>query len=525
MDIITSYYIHFGVKNGIKRLLTIYFETCPNEIKIQINCDGISISKSSNSQFWPISMLICKPIYTNPIIVGIHYGFSKPIDANIYLSEFVNEMIDIQKNGINFDNTNCKVVIQAIICDAPARAFITDTKSHAGYFGCSKCIQEGDWKNYVVFPEWNNTLRTDESFHNREQIEHHMGTSILEQLQIGMVSQIALDYMHLVCLGVMKRLLSLWLKGPKNIRLRINQQEIVSKMLSDTRSFIPCEFARLPRSLEHHGKWKATEFRLFLLYLGPVFLKNVLSNDYYTHFLTFSIAIRILCHSKLCSSMNDYAHNLLLYFVSNFSELYGVENMTYNVHNLIHLSNEVKMFGCLDKFSCFPFENYLKTLRQKIKQSPKPLEQLIHRLEEENAISVNKVVKKLYPIVHYKNLYHISKLEYEEFIISPKKPNNCVISDNRIILIDKLVLKNGNDTIYENDVYLCGKKIIDIQSLFVEPCDSQNLGIFIMGNSSASEPITITAKEVQTKCLKLPVSNSNSEKYVIIPLIHHRLID
>lgn len=181
-----------------------------------------------------------------------------------------------------------------------------------------------------------------------------------------MVSQIALDYMHLVCLGVMKRLLSLWLKGPKNIRLRVNQQEIISKMLFNVRNLIPYEFARLPRSLEDYGKWKATEFRLFLLYLGPVFLKNVLSNEYYTHFLTFSIAIRILCYSKLCLSMNGYAHNLLLYFVSHFSELYGSENMTYNVHNLIHLSKEVKMFGCLDKFSCFSsIRKLLKNIKKK----------------------------------------------------------------------------------------------------------------------------------------------------------------
>lgn len=165
------------------------------------------------------------------------------------------------------------------------------------------------------------------------------------------------------------------------------------------------EFARLPRSLEDYGRWKATEFRQFLLYLGPVFLKNVISNEYYTHFLTFSVAIRILCNSELCLSMNDYAHNLLLYFVSHISELYGIENMTYNVHNLVHLSNEVKLLGCLDNFSCFPFENYLKILRQKIKNAPKPLEQLVNRLEEENTIPPTKVLKKLYPILYTIKIY------------------------------------------------------------------------------------------------------------------------
>lgn len=46
-----DFYIHFGVKNGIERLMTKYFDTCPNKVEIQVNCDGISISKSSSSQF------------------------------------------------------------------------------------------------------------------------------------------------------------------------------------------------------------------------------------------------------------------------------------------------------------------------------------------------------------------------------------------------------------------------------------------------------------------------------------------
>jgi len=151
-------------------------------------------------------------IYTNPIIVGIHHGFSKLI-ANIYLNEFVNEMIDIQKNGIDFNNTNCRNSSHYLWCQG--FYFIYE---NAGYFGC---IQKGDWKNYVVSPEWNNTLRTDESFGNREQIEHHTDTSRVTT--IGMISEIALDYMHLVCLSIMKRVLNFWLKGPKNIRLKINQ--------------------------------------------------------------------------------------------------------------------------------------------------------------------------------------------------------------------------------------------------------------------------------------------------------------
>ena len=71
----------------------------------------------------------------------------------------------------------------------------------------------------MTFPEVNATLRTDISFDETRDEEHHLGPSPLRELQIGMVSQIPLDYMHLVCLGVMRKLLMLWMKGPLNTRL------------------------------------------------------------------------------------------------------------------------------------------------------------------------------------------------------------------------------------------------------------------------------------------------------------------
>lgn len=143
----------------------------------------------------------------------------------------MNEVIKILKNGILYNDKICKVSIAGIVYDAPARAFITYTKSHSGYFNCNKCTQEGKYINFVIFPE-TFTLRSDKSFRSKEQEEHHIGASVLEKLDIDMVNQIALDYMHLVCLGVMKRLLLFCVKGSKNIRLKVERQEYICKIVS-----------------------------------------------------------------------------------------------------------------------------------------------------------------------------------------------------------------------------------------------------------------------------------------------------
>lgn len=126
----------------------------------------------------------------------MYHGTSKPSDAT-FLTDFVNDFIFISRNGIIVSNIKYSVSINAIVCDTPAKCFITYTKGHTGYFSCSKSTQEGDFvHNRIIFPETHNTLRTNDMFKNRSQIEHHTGNSRLENLSIGMVSQIPLDYTH-----------------------------------------------------------------------------------------------------------------------------------------------------------------------------------------------------------------------------------------------------------------------------------------------------------------------------------------
>ena len=48
----------------------------------------------------------------------------------------------------------------------------------------------------------------------------------LNNLSIGTVSQFPLDFMHLVCLGVVKRLIWLWMKGPVANMSRIGANSI-----------------------------------------------------------------------------------------------------------------------------------------------------------------------------------------------------------------------------------------------------------------------------------------------------------
>ncbi|KAL6416929.1 hypothetical protein ACFW04_014770 [Cataglyphis niger] len=64
-------YIHFGLASRIKRSISKYCRIMPREVKININIDGLRLSKSSGSQFWPILASIeINDLYTEPFAVG-----------------------------------------------------------------------------------------------------------------------------------------------------------------------------------------------------------------------------------------------------------------------------------------------------------------------------------------------------------------------------------------------------------------------------------------------------------------------
>jgi len=192
--------------------------------------------------------------------------------------------------------------INVFICNASAKSFIKGIKGHNAYFGCNNYIQEGDYiQNRVTYPEINAILRSDESFKLKQQEEHHKVTSHLEDLNIGMVTQFPLDYMHLVLLGIMKRLLQFWIKGKHNVRMAATQITFTSNFLLSMSLFLPKEFARKPRRPDEIDRFKVTELRQLLLYTGPVIFLKTLLRDKYIHFLSLSVAIRILCSKKYCT--------------------------------------------------------------------------------------------------------------------------------------------------------------------------------------------------------------------------------
>ena len=71
--------------------------------------------------------------------------------------------------------------------------------------------------------------------------------------------------MHPVCLGLTRRKLNFLRKGPAICRISHAQLALVSEHLVSLRGNIPSSSARKPRKLFELHRWKATDFRQFLL--------------------------------------------------------------------------------------------------------------------------------------------------------------------------------------------------------------------------------------------------------------------
>ena len=103
-----------------------------------------------------------------------------------------------------------------------ATQFLNAITSNNGYSGCERCQQVGYYESgTITFPELNCVPTTDQDFLLHRDSDHNKGVSPLtkNEISMGLVNQFVLDSMHLLYLGVMRKLLNLWVKEVLNVRI------------------------------------------------------------------------------------------------------------------------------------------------------------------------------------------------------------------------------------------------------------------------------------------------------------------
>lgn len=502
-----------------------------NLLELNIHIDGTPIYNSSQSEFWPVQCSI-KNVEMKAFFVQIYKGASKPSSAELFMRPLLNEIHDLSSTGLSVMMNNkpktFRIRIDKFILDAPARAFLKCIIGHGGYFSCEKCEERGEWlqkvainpknkrsknkaKNagHVCLIGTNAPLRTDETFRNKENAEHHHDTSPMEELSIDMIRDIPLEYLHLILYGGMKRLLTLWVNGTRHFKL--TEQAIAEISVKHERANLtkPTEINRPNRSLKCLSFWKATEFRTFLLKTGPVALRDHLTEEMYNHFLALHCAVTICCSGSLQIYL-PVAKKLYRSFTKTFENLYGAENYTYSIHSLIHVTDDVERFGILDDYSAFPGESNLGFLKNLVRGGHLPLQQVVKRIAERDSCEKICEFENNYDETK-KDLLHKGVLRLKGLRLDSSEKNGWILTKNKDIL--KILSITKEETYKIHGISLLRR---NQENLYEIPIASKTLCIY-QSKLDSTTPISIDLDDMYCKLYRIEIS---SDKSAFIPLFH-----
>ena len=148
------------------------------------------------------------------------------------------------------------------------------------------------------------------------------------------------------------------------------------------------------------------------------------------------------------------AHHFFENFLKEAKRLYGKEILVYNLHSLLHLSQEARIYGNLDECSAFIFESFMQVIKRSVRSGSHVLAQIVRRMKEKSHLPI--------------------ECTETTFVVKLVRPNNS------------FVLRNGSfcEIIgYEMDAQMQKKFQCHVfsnretQPLFRTPCDSRTIGI------------------------------------------------
>lgn len=542
---------------------TIY-KSLPNlerrKITLTLNTDGVQIFKSKSKSLWPVQVIInelnsnVRFQTKNILCVALWFHIKHP-SMKMILKPLIEELNNLKRNGLTMKINNITYVFDiTVICatlDAPAKASVQNLINHNGYHSCHYCEARGTkyGKTHVRYP-YNIKLKMrthkkavkqmKKASKIKKNVVGFKGISAMIALpSFNVIDCFAIDYMHSVLLGIVRRLLKLWFdpqKQRKEYNLRKHVEKVNEKILKIK---LPSEIQRKPRIITERNTWKANEFRCWLLFYSIGILNNILPQKYLDHYIHLIKCIEIYLKPTINKNDLQIARNQMKIFLQKFEELYGLQNMVYNLHTLQHLADCVDHLGPLWAYSNFPFENNNGKLARYVNSPKSVLNQIwtkyslsrklqVMRLEEP-ALQFEKNMTKKSHLISSSNICKVlGKPTKEKFDLSKYEHNGFLsdlffkynrISKNNIIYSTKSYCKNkmSDDSFlkFAGDRYGCINEIIvqedDIYLAIDELniIENENMIVYEVSNK---RPIIIPETAIVNKCVCV---NTEELKYLV----------
>ena len=510
----TGSYVHFGVYSGLTELIDVLnLQNC--ELTMDLNIDGVSLFRSSTVGYWVILGAI-RDLRNSEFVIGLYRGAKKPNNVEELLEDLVGELRRLEENGVISVENRVTAKLGLICCDRPARSFVKGIKSHNAYFGCDRCTVKGEWHGSVCFLDTNCGRRTNASFRNRYQPEHHSGVSPFQELNsVDMTSDFPVDFMHLICLGVTSRILDYLRSGPNTCRLSSSQIESFDDLLLSMRSCIPSDFSRKPRSIKHLKLWKATELYLFTAYLGFVIMPKLLpiSSPVLETCMTYFTVTFIMCSQGHVENFPGLEENVERLLDELFPNTFGKKFCSYNVHAIVHLLEDYHLHGSVHNFGVFRFENFIRFLKKTIRSPLRPLEQTVNRVKESGQFlgrlhSETDAEFELKSPVTVNNEIRYRILSLRKTQLKSKSKDGYVLTKSGKLVKILYFTKDGDR------LQFMGRSFLRVSSLFVSPVDSETLCIY-KATDFVHHPVRFDVDDIMMKMMVY-----HDDCYYCLPVLH-----
>ncbi|CAF3907108.1 unnamed protein product, partial [Rotaria sordida] len=348
------------------------------------HADGAPLIRSTKSALWPCFGSIVElppPVreyQSNILTLGLWVSCIKP-DANLFLENIIEQLIDLSENGttifVNNYEFKINVKTQMFVSDLPAKSLFMKTINFNGYYACTNCITEGTLYNkQIIYPyEKNNyQLRTHEQFvKTAKEVEAKITggsgrctsiagikglSSLLKVLRYP--HDVIYDYMHLICLNHVPTLVRYFTEV-----LSKNDLDKIDSILSSIR--LPHDVnVKYNYSIQSINNWKAKNNRLFILHLGLPILAPYLPTLYISHFAIYCLFVTIV-HCPKTKEEIELSNKLIHYYCETSSKVYGPQIELYSLHAHLHLPAQVLNHGGLAFTSSFCFESAIRHIKNK----------------------------------------------------------------------------------------------------------------------------------------------------------------
>ena len=336
------------------------------------------------------------------------------------------------------------------------------------------------------------TERIENGTISREEAKGILGRSALLNLErFDMVRDSPTEYLHSVCLGVVKRLIELTFSvGEKRPSVRVRQlaspkdfNELMLKIK------VVSEFSRRIRELDF-AIMKGQEFRNIILFFFPVVIKCIKSGDKEKRvwlLLAYMIRACVLPTDEFHCVDLQALHDCCRQFYELYESLYGQLNCSYNTHIVGSHLIEMRAHGPLTFTSAFIFESFygemrrsfvpgtqstLKQILQKVMVkralTPHHCESKIHYSDYNTEMECNNLIYSFKNRTH--NMYQIVSKTNDEILCRKlgkyeyKSPQISHLNWSKVGVYERGALSSEIEVIRENDI---NGKIIQVDNLLL----------------------------------------------------------